>query len=444
MKRIMWVLAAAGLAFALLVVGMLAPFRPKTSSGTQQLPRGGVMAPAAPATGTGNLDDTISSLQRRLRSSDADWKAFATLGLAYLQKARLTADPSYYPKAKGVLARSLRLHPANNFEASIGLGVLAAARHDFDAALRWSKNAVRIRPVNADARALEGDALVELGRYPEAGDAFQEMIDLRPDLSAYARVSYYRELHGDTHGALEAMKLAVDAAGGAEDGAWAAYQLGELYYSRGRLGAAEAAYEQGAFSAPDYELPKVGLAKVAAARGHLGRAVELLNDVVRTLPSPEFVTLLGDMHLAAGDGASSRRQYALVRAIYDLSNDNGVNTDAEMALFDADHHHNLRTALHRARLDYRQRKSVQVADALAWVLYVNKRYEQAERYSAEALRLGTKSALFEFHAGMIAMKLDKLDSARSHLSRALELNPHFSFLHRGDALRALRELRTGG
>ncbi|HEX7332829.1 MAG TPA: hypothetical protein VF290_15095, partial [Pyrinomonadaceae bacterium] len=45
-----------------------------------------------------------------------------------------------------------------------------------------------------------------------AVQAAQRMIDLRPDSSSYARVSYLRELHGDTEGAIQAMTLALKAA----------------------------------------------------------------------------------------------------------------------------------------------------------------------------------------------------------------------------------------
>src|SRR5215217_9563791 len=57
------------------------------------------------------------------------------------------------------------------------------------------------------------DALIELGRYPEAGRVLQHMVDRKPDLAAYARVSYWRELHGDLAGARRAMVLAASAGG---------------------------------------------------------------------------------------------------------------------------------------------------------------------------------------------------------------------------------------
>src|SRR5436309_707010 len=83
---------------------------------------------------------------------------------------------------------------------------------------------VAAAPDNASACGGEGGALVELGRYSEAFATFQRMIDIRPDLSSYARASYARELQGDVPGAIADMNLALQAASSPADAAWANYQ----------------------------------------------------------------------------------------------------------------------------------------------------------------------------------------------------------------------------
>ncbi len=71
------------------------------------------------------------------------------------------------------------------------------------------------------------------------------MVDTRPGVASYARVSYARELMGDVPGAIQAMEAARDIAGTPADAAWASYQLGELYFNQGDLAAAEHAYARG-------------------------------------------------------------------------------------------------------------------------------------------------------------------------------------------------------
>ena len=81
-----------------------------------------VKAPAPVAAGPDALQASITKAQVHLRSEPGDWDAWATLGSAYVQEARITADPSYYPKAEGALNRSLQLRPDGNVSAMVGHG----------------------------------------------------------------------------------------------------------------------------------------------------------------------------------------------------------------------------------------------------------------------------------------------------------------------------------
>jgi tetratricopeptide (TPR) repeat protein len=392
-----------------------------------------------PVLASGSIEDTVSALQEHLRV-EKNPRSLALLGLAYLQQARVSADPAYYPKAESSLRASLSLERDENPDAQLGMGLLALGRHDFAGALRWGARAQGVALHDPDLRGVMVDALVELGRYERAERELQRMIDMRPDLASYARVSYLRELHGDTSGALAAMRRARAAAGAEADRAWAEHRLGELHFEGGRLRSARRAYRRSAGLLPSYTPARVGLAKVEAALGHLPSAARILSRVVRRFPLPEAVVLQGDVYSVMGRHGAAERSYDLVRAIDRLYRANGVNTDAELALFEADHGGDPAVAVNRATSEYERRHSVNVADALAWTLYSAGRYEAAGRVAKEALRLDTRSALFHFHAGMIDMRLGRRGPARAHLQRALTLNPHFSLLHADAARRALARL----
>ena len=93
------------------------------------------------------------------------------------------------------------------------------------------------------------------------------MVDLRPDLASYSRVSYLRELHGDVDGAAAALESAAQLAGSPSEAAFAAYQLGELRWNAGDLAAATEAYERAAKLDPTFVPPAAALARVHAATG---------------------------------------------------------------------------------------------------------------------------------------------------------------------------------
>jgi tetratricopeptide (TPR) repeat protein len=373
-----------------------------------------------------DLDGQIVSLQDELRAHPNNGQAATALGQAYLQKARETGDPSYYPKADALFNHAWKLDN-RDFAAATGLGTLALARHDFAGGLEWGKRAHAINEDYPAAFAVMSDALVELGRYDEAVETIQEMVDHRPDLTSFARVSYIRELMGDVPGAVEAMERAAEAgAGRAEHLAWAQAQLGNLAFNQGDLMGARARYEESMRTLDGYVYGEAGLAKVAAAEGDYEEAIAQYRSAIRTMPLPEFVIALGDVYTVAGQPDAANEQYALVDAMTQLYTNNGVDTDVEMALFRADHDRDLGQGLEQARAGYEQRPSIKAADVLAWTLYKTGNFTEARIYSQEALKLGTKDALMLFHAGMIESALGNRIAATEYLESALRINPFFS------------------
>ncbi len=439
-------LVAVGLALVLFVVGGLGLFRavqPQSASAHAPVTSGAGSALAEkPVILSGSLQDAIASLQQRLRAVPQDWQSWANLGLAYVQEGRVTADPRYYPKADGALRRSLQLHPDENFGAYTGEGALSLARHDFAGGLRWGEKARAVNAYNGNVYGVIGDALVELGRYPQAFATIQHMVNLKPDLASYARVSYARELKGDVPGAIAAMRMAFTASATADDRAFTTYYLGELYFNSGRLDQAESWYRHGAELAPDYFPLQEGLARVAWARGDVQEAIRRYRAVVARYPLPSYVVALGDLYSAAGDTAHADRQYELVRVEEKLFQANGVNVDLELALFDADHG-SPAEALAAARAEWNRRHSILVADALGWALYANGRYADALRYATFAGKLGYRNALLYFHRGMIERALGDLGAARKDLREALAINPHFSIQNSSVAERTLAKLGGG-
>jgi len=294
-------------------------------------------------------------------------------------------------------------------------------------ALAWALQARAVNQYNASAFGVMGDALVELGRYGEAFAALQRMMDLRPDVSSYARASYAWELRGDGADATKALQLALDAASTPSDAAFATYYLGELSWNEGRVAEASRFYRQAVERDADFVPGYQGLAKVEAAAGRLPSAISMYENVVDRLPLPQYVIELADLYGLAGEQRRASQEYALVRAQEEIFRANGVNMDVETALFDADHGVELQSGLAAARREYARRKSVFVADALAWSLYANGRPELALPYAEQALRLGTKNALFYFHKGMIERALGRRGEARRDFEQALSINSYFSF-----------------
>lgn len=389
-----------------------------------------------------STDRLVESLQARLRATPDDWQAYSQLGVAYLQKARETGDPTYYQKAEGALQKALALQP-EDYVAVSGMGALELARHRFLSALEWGERARQINPHRTYAYGVIADAQIELGRYAAAVETLQAMVDLRPDMSSYARIAYLRELYGDTEGALEMMQWAVDAGGPhGENTAWTRTQLANLYFNLGDLARAEVEYQRTLEGLPGYVYALAGMGRVRAAQGRTDEAIALLTQASEAMPLPELVAIVGDVYQSVGETEAARQQYDLVRVIQQLYQANGVDVDLELALFDADQGHDPAGTVARAREAYARRPNIHAADVLAWALYRAGAHQEAQTYAQQALRLGTQDALKLFHAGMIAHRLGERADASDYLGRALAINPYFSIRYADEARHALAELQT--
>jgi tetratricopeptide (TPR) repeat protein len=371
----------------------------------------------------------VNQLQARLQRNPDDANAYAQLGLALLQQVRETGDVSLYARAGSLFDEALAREP-QHLDALVGQGVLALALHDFQGALAWADQAWAINLYRAETLGVMVDAQVELGQYEEAVQTLQKMVDLRPDLHSYSRVSYVRELYGDVDGAIEAMQAAVQAARpGSEQWLWTLTHLGHLHFNRGELTEASSIYGQVLAARADYPYALAGMARVEAAQGNTAEAIVLYEQISKRLPLPEFIIALGELYETTDQPEEARQQYELVEVMQQLNAAAGMNVDLELALFAASHGTDPAMAVDQARTAYAQRPTIYAADALAWALYQQGDYEEAWRYSQEALRLGTRDALLHFHAGMIAQQRGDTAAAQTHLQTALQINPDFSPLY---------------
>jgi tetratricopeptide (TPR) repeat protein len=405
------------------------------------LQRGGapLPAPTAPVEVTPRLTGTdadIPKLQRALRLDPARSDLRVELASAYLQKVRENGDAAYYVRAQGVLAPVLRDHPADA-DALTTAGVLALARHDFRGALALGERARAAQPDMVDVSAVLVDADVELGRYAAAQRELQSMVDRKPNLAAYARVSYLRELHGDLAGAASAMRLAVAAGGPAQENvAYVSALLGELERQVGHPGLARRADRRALAAVPGMPAAEQGLARLD---GNTPASIARRRAIVGRLPLPEYVIGLGEAELAAGRTAQGRRDLQLIGAEERLLRAAGVNTDVELAIFEADHGSPAR-AVALARRAWAEAPSVRAADALEWALTRSGDPGAAQTWSRRALKLGSRDPLFLNHAGLTALAAGH----RAEGTRALRL----ALAHglRGwpwQAERAERALRAG-
>ena len=340
------------------------------------------------------------------------------LATAYIQKMRETANPDYLTRAAGIVDAVIHAD-GGNYEALRLRSQIELERHNFTVVANVSRTLIKIAPDDPWNWGTLGDALIELGQYEAAADAYQKMMSLRPDLASYNRASYYRFLNGDVTGAIDVMKKAIASGSRSpENVAWCLVDLGNIYFKTGQTTTAELAFNAALKVFPQYHPAYYGLGRIHAAQGKYPAAIQELKLAQAAVPMVEYVAALEDAYLAAGQKEEAQAQAKMIDTIDRLERANNQAANRTLATIYADHNRKLDRALELAQAELKVRQDIYTYDALAWVLYKNKQLPEAWAASTKALRLGTPEPSFHYHAGLIAKALGRSDEARKHLENA--------------------------
>jgi pentatricopeptide repeat protein len=319
-------------------------------------------------------------------------------------------------------------------------GIAKMKRHDFSGALVDARAARAAAPDAVRPFGVLVDALVELGRYDEAAVALQEMVDRKPGLDSYARVSYVRELHGDLAGAAAAMRRAVSAGGDVPESTAAVRALlGDVELLRGRTRAARREYRAALRLVPGHPASVYGLARADVASGRLDRAARRLRPLAAEQAEPGYALALAEVELARGDRAAGRRALDRNRELERTERAAGTRTAVERAIVEADHG-SPQLAVDVARQGWAESPSVRAADALGWALVRAGRPGAGLAWAQRALKLGSRDPAFLFHAGVAAARAGREGAARRWLGEVVRRTPRFHPLHGPQARRELARL----
>lgn len=436
MRRVFLVSALAGVLVVAGSVGLL-----RSGENEPAVSASGVDSRALGSLATADLSGAVTILQEHLREQPRDARSWATLGLAYVEMARLTGDASYYPKAEKVLSRSQEVEPEDNDLALAGQAALSAARHNFARALYGAREALTINPYQPQALAIRVDALTELGRYDAQLTALDQADRRQPGVPIFARYSYAEELRGHTDRAADLLRRALDGSTLPTDRAYLATLLAELERRSGDLGAASSLVREALRADADYVSALASRARLETARDNLRAAGRTWRKVTSYVPLPEYLLELGELYAATGQSERAQKQFGVLEATAALLRDNGVRVDLETAAYEADHG-SPAAALEAARAEWSRRHSVHVADAYAWALHVNGEDAAAARISVQATRLDTPAPMFWIHRGLIEAALGRTDAAISHLRKGLDLDPGLSPWQADRARQMLQRLKV--
>jgi len=380
-------------------------------------------------------------LIQKIKQNHSDIKSLDALAAIYLQEARSTGNYSYYDKAAMNCVNEVLKKDAKNFEALTFRATIYLSQHHFADGLRVATDVQKLYPYNAYVYGILVDANVELGSYATAVEDADKMVSIRPDIRSYSRISYLREIYGDIPGAIDAMKLAVDAGSpGSESTEWARVQLGKLYEQLGQMKYAEMYYTIALDNRPGYPYALAGLARVAVASKDFPKAIDFYRRADSESNDYSFKEALVEALKLAGQNQQSQstareiiEQMETAAREMAQGDSSGHYADREMAyaylaVNDYDN------ALKHALLEYNRRpNNIDANETVAWVYYQQGNYAKALSYIKTALQTNCKNPTLLCHTGLIYAKVGDKTSAKNYLEEALKNNSNISAVLKTEA-----------
>lgn len=324
------------------------------------------------------------------------WGSYLTLAEVFMNEARVTGEHGhYYPAALRTLDHVLEHETEPTDERFRALSLKASvqlSQHEFEPALETALAAARINPYNAQVHGAITDAYVEMGDYPKAIAAAEQMTKIRPDLRSYSRISYLREIHGDVEGAIQAMEMAV-AAGipHYEETAWARLTLGDLYKEYGMLAEAEGQYRTILQYRPNYPFAVAALGDVEMEKGNFKEAELLIGQSMAIIPEVGFYEQMAHLYQETG-----REQQALemLDEIYVMLEDDvqsGHNMNMEYARLHLELTKDYDQALQYAKHEQVKRPdNIDVNRLLALIHHARGEGDDARRHAQLAARTNSQ------------------------------------------------------
>ena len=326
----------------------------------------------------------------------------ARLANLLLARARATGRFEDLVAAEQQARASLAMRRGRNRGGALVLANALVGQHRFREALEEAGHLEAEDSTDLTSRSLVGEILLELGRYEEAGQRF-EQIGATANLAAQMRLARWREVNGDLEGARALLLDARVRAGrtfglSREQRAWFELRLAEFALRYGRAADAGTALERGFAVVPDDHRLHVVAARLALSQGrwddaadHAGRSLDAHFD-------PAALAILAQAERGRGDSAAAKEAVnAMVSAI--KAQPGAWHRAWSLALLDEGRE--LDAVLAQSRRDLDDRQDVYAWDLYAWALHRTGNNADARLAMSHALATGIRDPLLLSHAAAI-------------------------------------------
>lgn len=318
-------IATAALAFTVSAIASRFVFDNASSSPTpttvEPTPRAATEAGPSYASLLDELGQRIDGLQARVSVRADDWLTRMHLGTVLLERASLTHELEDFERVQAVLDEAFAIAPAGS-----GPLLLAArynvAIHRLDQAEafldRADQRAIVRPPEQLAARLLRAQIAFQRGQYDAALAGLSEVAEVAPEAGKAELALYYAKT-GAPDEAEALLEEGLDLASPKDPRrrAWLRLQLGLVALERGRALVALEHLQQADAELPGWWLVQEHLAEAHDRLGEHGKALAILEALVRTTGLPQHMDALALAYQHAGQPREAEELVARAAARWD-------------------------------------------------------------------------------------------------------------------------------
>lgn len=269
------------------------------------------------------LNKKLKTATHQINKKITNIQAWKNILDCHIMQSRVTGDHSFAEKSNAIveiLLQNKKMNIEDRFALLSYKATALLSLHEFQLALDAATSASKIYPENAAILGAKIDANVELGNYEAAVHLADKMVQMRPDLRSYSRVSYLRELHGDLNGAIAAMEDALSSCvPGQESCEWTRVQLAKLYQKNKQNDFAIMHFTMAIENRPNFTAANSGLAELYIDQDKYDEAWKIISQMEHRQSANKEITSLKCKYFSKlNDVTNFNKEYTKLMNQYNL------------------------------------------------------------------------------------------------------------------------------
>ncbi len=369
----------------------------------------------------------IAFYRQRISQNPDGFLDLVSLADVYVRRAKATGEAGWYLLAEQAARRSLANY-SNNPGALLVLARVAIARHDFNQALKLTRQAEQLKPGDLGAQSSLVTIQLGLGDPAAARLAAEQLVKRAPGLDAYTQRALVSVAQGQDQLAIQDLRhgIGLEMSGQMDASAQARAWLGRLYARTGEPDTAESLYTEALRIRPRHAVTLGLLADLDLRKNRLGDAERNYREAFDASQAPVYLigrarALQAQNKLTEAHTLWQEAEKTLRREV--SASEFGHRRDLARLLLERSK--NPHEALTLMRAEIKQRQDAETLNVLAWSLSANKLWSEARVVIQRLLATGAHDAEYLYRAALIEKSLNQPKKSQAYVSEADRRDPGF-------------------